>query len=196
MNDNSAKYEQYNSDEACSEHQLLTCETKESYIHASCGNTRDSTVQLDDVLSDLKFGFFQMKMLTLVGAGYFAVCAEMMLFIFLSTPAKREWNLVDYEFPWLPFSTGMAGIMGGFLFGTLSDCIGRRVPFIVGMTCIAVFGVVSAFANSFPLFIVFRCFVNFGIAAFEATGFVLLLGKCHINISLKLSVYLYQRDVG
>ncbi|KAK7474132.1 hypothetical protein BaRGS_00034661 [Batillaria attramentaria] len=130
---------------------------------------------LDDVLSDLKFGVFQIKMLVLVGGGYFAVCAEMMLFVFLSSPAKKEWNLAEYEFPWLPFSTGVSGIVGGFLFGSVSDHFGRRIPFIIGMVVVAVFGLASAFANSFPLFVALRCMVTFGIAAFEAAGFVFLL---------------------
>ncbi|KAL8603810.1 hypothetical protein ACOMHN_058545 [Nucella lapillus] len=135
----------------------------------------NETLHLDDILSSLKFGPYQIKLLALVGGGYFAVCAEFMLFVFLSTPAREEWQLAEYEFPWLPFSSGIAGIVGGLVFGTVSDRFGRRLPFIVGMTCVAVFGLASAFANSFPLFIVLRCVVILGTSAFKCVGFVLLL---------------------
>lgn len=155
-----------------SSHQVLLAP-----LHDNGDNVRAETVRLhlDDILSSLKFGPCQIKMLTLVGGGYFAVCAEFMLFVFLSTPAREEWRLAEYEFPWLPFSSGLAGITGGFLFGTISDRFGRRVPFIVGMSCVAVFGLASAFAGSFPVFIVLRCVVIFGTAAFKCVGFVLLL---------------------
>lgn len=158
--------------------QPLLVSSRKSIDHLKIPESQEiEKLQLDDVLSSLKFGLYQIKVLLLVGGGYFAVCSEMMLFIFLSSPAKKEWQLADYGFPWLPFSTGVAGIVGGFTFGTVSDRFGRRIPFIVGMTCVAVFGLVSAFANSFPLFIAFRCLVALGIAAFESVGFVLLLGK-------------------
>lgn len=141
------------------------------------GNSHSGLIHLDEVLSDLKFGIFQVKVLLLTGCGYFAVCSEMMMFIFLSAHCKKEWNLADYQFSWLPFSTGIAGIIGGFLFGTVSDHFGRRLPFIFGMISVALFGLISAFADSFPLLVAFRCMVTFGIAAFEAAGFVLLLGE-------------------
>ena len=63
----------------------------------------DQSNGLDDILSNLKLGLFHWKVLALVGWGYFAVCSEMMLFIFLSSPVKKEWNLDDMDFPWLPF---------------------------------------------------------------------------------------------
>lgn len=58
---------------------------------------------LDDILSSLQLGQFHWRMLALVGGGYFSVCSEMMLFIFLSIPIKNEWSLGDMDFPWLPF---------------------------------------------------------------------------------------------
>ncbi|XP_076471564.1 synaptic vesicle 2-related protein-like [Babylonia areolata] len=156
-------------------HQLLVTSPAEDKEDHELEQTDTEKHQLDDVLSSMKFGLYQIQMLALVGGGYFAVCAEFMLFVFLSSPVRAEWNLADYEFPWLPFSSGVVGIVGGFVFGTVSDRFGRRVPFIVGMTCVAVFGLASAFARSFPLFIAFRCVVIFGTAAFKCVGFVLLL---------------------
>ncbi|XP_005099478.1 organic cation/carnitine transporter 7 [Aplysia californica] len=156
------------SDEKCSTTALLT------EVRNGAGAGENSN-ELDNVLSSIKVGQFHWRMLALVGWGYFAVCSEMMLFIFLSSPVKEEWNLRDMDFPWLPFSTGIAGIVGGFVFGTVSDRYGRQLPFLFGILVIAIFGVVSAFAPSFPVFIVFRCLVTIGTGAFEAVGFVLLL---------------------
>ncbi|CAL1541334.1 unnamed protein product, partial [Lymnaea stagnalis] len=130
---------------------------------------------LDDLLSSLKLGQFHWRMLALVGGGYFAVCSEMMLFIFLSTPIRKEWDLDTMHFPWLPFCSGITGIIGGYAAGTISDRCGRLLPFLFGIVFIAIFGLLSAFAPSFPLFIASRCMVTVGTGAFEAVGFVLLL---------------------
>lgn len=83
----------------------------------------------------------------------------------------------------LYFSTGITGIIGGFAAGIISDRYGRQLPFLIGMVFIALFGVVSAFAPSYPLFIVFRCMVTIGTGTFESVGFVLLLGKFHLSTS-------------
>lgn len=130
---------------------------------------------IDEVLSATRLGAFHWRMLGLVGGGYFAVCAEMMLFIFLSEPVSEEWDLRGIDYPWLPFCTGFASIVGGYSSGFFSDKYGRQPPFVLGIVSLAVFGVASAFATSFPMFIALRCAVTSGIGAFEATGFVLLL---------------------
>ncbi|GFO26837.1 synaptic vesicle 2-related protein [Plakobranchus ocellatus] len=136
---------------------------------------RNQMRNIEDILSGMKLRAFHWRMLGLVGGGYFAVCAEMMLFIFLSEPVSDEWGLGDLEFPWLPFCTGITSIVGGYIAGTCSDKYGRQPPFVIGIICLAVFGVASAFAPNYPAFIALRCAVTLGIGAFEATGFVLLL---------------------
>ena len=150
-----------------------------------------STKHLDDALTELKFGWFQIKMLVLAGGGYFAVCSELLVFVFLSRPVKAEWGLDDMMFPWLPFCSGIGGIIGGFAFGIVSDRFGRQKPFIISTAFVAVFGTVSAFAPSFWLLVFFRSLVSVGTGGLESVDFVLLLGKynqrynymcCHRNI--------------
>ena len=136
-----------------------------------------TTILLDDVLSELKFGFFQMKMIILAGGGYFAVCSEILVFVFLSTPVKKEWDLPEFRFPWLPFFSGIGGILGGYVFGILSDKCGRQIPFMVSMGVCATFGMASAFSPSFLSLVVIRSFVSVGTGGLESVDFVLLLGK-------------------
>ncbi|XP_050409288.2 uncharacterized protein LOC126824156 [Patella vulgata] len=130
---------------------------------------------LNEVLTQLKLGKFHVIMLLLTGGGYFAACSEILVFVFLSKPAKKEWNLHEYEYPWLPFFSGIAGIVGGYVFGTLSDRYGRQIPFIVSIGICCVCGLGSAFAPSFALLIAIRSMVSFGVGGLEAVDFVLLL---------------------
>ncbi|CAG5123656.1 unnamed protein product [Candidula unifasciata] len=156
------------------EHQLKTLVNNQPTVHLG-QNSGVKFQNLDDVLSGLKLGPFHWRMLVLVGGGYFAACSEMMVFVFLSSPLKKEWSLGEHNFSWLPFSTGIAGVFGGFIAGTVSDKYGRRIPFLVGIVIIGVAGLTSAFAPNFPLFIACRCLVTVGIGTFESVGFVLLL---------------------
>ncbi|XP_071100327.1 synaptic vesicle 2-related protein-like [Haliotis cracherodii] len=132
-------------------------------------------IHLDDALSQIKFGLFHIKMLILAGGGYFAVCSEILVFVFLSEPVKKEWNLNHYDFAWLPFFSGVCGIVGGYVFGVLSDRIGRQIPFIVSISVCCVFGVASAFAPSYILLVILRSLVSVGTGGLESVDFVLLL---------------------
>ncbi|XP_046573742.1 synaptic vesicle 2-related protein-like [Haliotis rubra] len=135
----------------------------------------EKVIHLDEALSQIKFGLFHIKMLILAGGGYFAVCSEILVFVFLSEPVKKEWNLSHYDFAWLPFFSGVCGIVGGYVFGVLSDRIGRQIPFIASISVCCVFGVASAFAPSYILLVVLRSLVSVGTGGLESVDFVLLL---------------------
>ena len=92
-------------------------------------------------------------------------------------------------------STGISGIIGGYLSGILSDRYGRRWPFLFAILIIAIFGVVSAFAPTFPLFIVFRCMVTIGNGVFETVGFVLLLGKVYYVLKFNCITFLVHNSI-
>lgn len=132
---------------------------------------------LDDVLSSFKFGLFNYKMLLLSGSAYFAICAQMMVIVFLSKPIKDLWGIDHYTYAWLPILIRIGSIIGCFIFGTLSDHYGRKYPFLVALVFTAVFSIVSAFSSSFIFLIIIRCLVAVGTGGIEATNFVLMLGK-------------------
>jgi MFS family permease len=80
---------------------------------------------------------------------YFAICAEMMVIVFLSKPVKELWNINHMVYAWLPVATRIGSIIGCFSFGTLSDHFGRRFPFLIAIITTALFGIISAFATKF-----------------------------------------------
>jgi len=131
---------------------------------------------LDELLSNLRFGYFHIKVVILTCGAYLAACSEMMLIVFLSKPLKDEWELNDMMFPVLPFCSGIIGFIASFVFGSLSDRIGRQKPLLIAISMLAVFGVASAFAPTFWSFIVLRALVSCGTSGIEAVDFVLLLG--------------------
>lgn len=139
--------------------------------------SEEAETHLDDVLSTLKFGKFHFKMVLLTCGAYFAACAEMMAIVFLSRPVKSQWNLDDMIFPLLPFCSGIINLTGSYTFGSLSDKFGRQRPLLAALCFVAVFGIASAFAPFFWLFVCLRAMVSFGTSGIETVDFVLLLGE-------------------
>ncbi|KAL3843137.1 hypothetical protein ACJMK2_021089 [Sinanodonta woodiana] len=138
-------------------------------------DTDSEEIHLDDVLSQLKVGPFQWRMLLLAGGGYLAVCSEIMVFVFLSEPVTKEWSLTRMTFAMLPFVSGITGIIGSFTFGIISDRYGRQKPFIIATAIVAVFGLISAFSPTFWFLVLIRSLVSLGNGGLEAVDFVLLL---------------------
>ena len=120
-------------------------------------------VPLDTILSYAGIGVFHIPVFILACGGYFAFCCEIMLYLFLSVELPAYWSLSNLQFAILPATSGFVNIMGGWIVGGLSDYIGRKWPFIVCTTLIAAFGLGSAFAQSFWVFLSVRSFVSFGI---------------------------------
>ena len=53
-------------------------------------------------------------------------------------------------------------MVGGYVWGALSDLIGRRSCLITSLTVNGIFGAASAFSPNYPLFLVFRFFSGVG----------------------------------
>ncbi|XP_021360908.1 putative transporter svop-1 isoform X2 [Mizuhopecten yessoensis] len=147
---------------------------------------------LDDVFSSIKFGRFHIKMMILTCHGYFAVCSEMMLIIFLTDPLKKEWNVPNMVYPWFLACGGVGGILGGVVIGIVSDKYGRRIPFLISVFILAVFAGIAPFVNSFPLFVFVRTLISVGEGGLGALVYVQLLeflprknrGSCLVTITL------------
>ena len=101
--------DQYDTSDAAVPNNSATCLLSDLQIcngesESKClDEEKEESNELDNILASLSVGCFHWRMLVLVGWGYFAVCSQMMLFIFLSSPVKKEWGLEDMDFPWLPF---------------------------------------------------------------------------------------------
>ncbi|XP_060065074.1 synaptic vesicle 2-related protein-like [Ylistrum balloti] len=208
---NRKNMEEY-SDEIClneKEDLIENAETKEDDICATPGvqfkddfsdvrsDSQDnknmlSSKTLDDVLTYIKFGRFQIKMMILTCHGYFAVCSEMMLIIFLTEPLKKEWNIANMTYPSLLVLGAVGGILGGVVTGIVSDKYGRRTPFLISTVILAVFSVLAPFVNSFSLFVCVRTLISAGEGGLGTLVHVQLLeflpiknrGSCLVTITL------------
>lgn len=159
--------------------QSQTMDNEEDEALTNKHNDRKITT-LDDLISNIKFGSLHFKMLITTGGAYFAVCAEIVVVVFLSDLVKKEWNLDKFIFSLLPLGSGIGGILGECTFGIFSDKFGRKWPFAIAVSLVALFGIASAFAPSFMVLVVLRSCVSVGNGAVSSIVFVYLLGTLPI----------------
>eukprot|EP00112_Aurelia_sp_Birch-Aquarium-sp1_P012691 Seg2672.5 transcript_id=Seg2672.5/GoldUCD/mRNA.D3Y31 product="Synaptic vesicle 2-related protein" protein_id=Seg2672.5/GoldUCD/D3Y31 len=139
------------------------------------GKDHCEEIPVEEAISRIGIGKAQYLLILLCAGGYLASCSEMLVFVFSQVPIHNKWNIGNDEFCWLPFTKSLAGVVGGFLFGLWSDKQGRQKPFIISIGISAIFGLASAFAPSFWIFVLLRSMVSFGIGGIFAVDFVLLL---------------------
>lgn len=159
--------------------QSQTMDNEEDEALTNKHNDRKITT-LDDLISNIKFGSLHLKMLITTGGAYFAVCAEIVVVVFLSDLVKKEWNLDKFIFSLIPLGSGIGGILGECTFGIFSDKFGRKWPFAIAVSLVALFGIASAFAPSFMVLVVLRSCVSVGNGAVSSIVFVYLLGTLPI----------------
>ncbi|CAH0730021.1 unnamed protein product, partial [Brenthis ino] len=89
-----------------------------------------------------------------------------------------EWDLVCNKdfFPTLGLVLlAVGGIIGNYIFGYLQDTFGRKPSFFIYLAIECVFGVATAFAQNYYIWIIYRFGVGFTVPAIMATPYVLAI---------------------
>ncbi|XP_045486894.1 beta-alanine transporter-like [Pieris rapae] len=89
-----------------------------------------------------------------------------------------EWDLVcDKDFlPTLGLVLlAVGGIIGNYIFGYLQDTFGRKPSFFIYLLIECIFGVATAFAQNYYIWLIFRFGVGFTVPAIMATPYVLAI---------------------
>ncbi|KAG6460643.1 hypothetical protein O3G_MSEX012119 [Manduca sexta] len=89
-----------------------------------------------------------------------------------------EWNLVcnrDF-YPTLGLVLlAVGGIIGNYIFGYLQDTLGRKPSFFIYLLIECIFGVATAFAQNYVIWIIYRIGVGFTVPAIMTTPYVLAI---------------------
>ena len=126
----------------------------------------------EDILDGAGYGVFQLRLIALCAVGYFAVCAELMLVVFLEEPLMQEFELTKGQYAWLPFGVSSASLIASFAAGPLADSCGRKVIFAGSLMLVGLAGVGSAFAPGFSSMVLVRCLVGIGNACLSVVDYV------------------------
>lgn len=136
----------------------------------------ENSLSIDQVLEQIgSVGKFQHRLLLLCGCGYFAVCAELLVFVLVADPVQQEFEISRHTYSWLPFTATVCSFIGGSIFGVWADIRGRQFPFIVSVCAAAIAGLASAFAPSWPWLLFLRGVTALSVGGITAIDFVLFL---------------------
>ena len=82
---------------------------------------------LDEALSAMRFGKFQVLVLIYAGLGWFSEAMEIMILSFVGPAVKSKWNLSSGEESLLTTVVFAGMLVGAYSWGLISDNWGRRL---------------------------------------------------------------------
>lgn len=136
-----------------------------SLIQSQDGVDSDGVVREYEVaLKHLGFGAFHILLLMINGTALLSDAIEVLSISFVLPVLNRpeEYGVGDTEEAVLSSIIFVGMLFGSYVWGSSADLIGRRTTIVASLTVSAAFGIFSAFAPWFWLFVLFRFFSGFG----------------------------------
>lgn len=120
-------------------------------------------ITYDQAIEQIGFGRFQRKLMWVCGLGWAADAMEVLLIAFALPAIGEEWGLTNTQKGLLGTAIFLGMLAGAWVWGWLSDHIGRKAGFISTVAIDSGFGLLSALAPSFPLLVILRALTGFGV---------------------------------
>ncbi|XP_054724948.1 synaptic vesicle glycoprotein 2B-like [Uloborus diversus] len=117
----------------------------------------------EDALAQGGFGLFQCFLFCVLGLGLAADSIEVFVIAYVLPSAEKELCMDDYRKGWLAAISFFGMMIGGLVWGTLGDKLGRRRTLVSALTTNAVFAVATAFMPTYGLFMLTRLCSGIGV---------------------------------
>ena len=121
------------------------------------------SVTIDQAIEEIGYGKFQRRLLVICGLGWAADAMEVLLIAFILPAIGEEWGLTPTQKGLLATSIVIGMLLGSFLWGRLSELLGRKLGFIATIGIDSGFGLLSALSPSFPVLLILRSLTGFGV---------------------------------
>ncbi|KAF4365603.1 hypothetical protein F8388_007436 [Cannabis sativa] len=118
---------------------------------------------VDEGLSSVGFGKFQIRMLCYAGLGYFADASELMLLSFIGPALQSQWLLSSSQQTLLSTVVFAGMLVGASFWGLVSDQFGRRVSFLGISILITLSSFLSSFSPNYTVLLILRTLVGAGL---------------------------------
>lgn len=118
---------------------------------------------IDDALTAMGFGKFQILLLAYAGMGWVSEAMEMMLLSFVGPAVQAEWGLSSNQESMITSVVFAGMLIGAYSWGAVSDKFGRKKGFLVTAIVTSGAGMFSAIAPNYASLLVFRFFVGVGL---------------------------------
>lgn len=120
-------------------------------------------LSLDEALELNSIGFYHYRLLVLCGFAWMADALELNLLSYLSSCASIEWNLSEFAEASITGAAFGGVIIGSAFCSLMADSYGRRTGFLSATFLVSIGGLLTALSTSYPLLVISRLIVGFGI---------------------------------
>lgn len=103
------------------------------------------------------------KLLSIAGLGWMFDAMDVGMLSFIIAALQKEWNLSVQEMGWIGSINSIGMAVGAFVFGLLSDRIGRKHVFIITLLLFSLGSGASAFTNTLSMFLILRFLIGMGL---------------------------------
>lgn len=121
------------------------------------------TYSVDQAIETIGIGRFQYGLLALTGLCWTAESMEMLLLSFIKAPLQCHWGINDARAAMITTAVGIGMLTGATSWGVVGDKYGRRFGFVASTIVTFVFGIISALSVNYPMLLLARGAVGFGI---------------------------------
>lgn len=127
-----------------------------------------------DIIERIGMGPAQLRVICLAGGVWFADGAELLLVGTVARAVSEEWNLLVWHRGAVVSIVIVGILLGNMLSGPFGDSYGRRLPIVMSYAGIALFGVMSSFATTFPMFACLRLMAGISMGLGQPASSALL----------------------
>ena len=165
-------------------------ESQSTVAKATAATEAEVTRRLtpDDLLNFIGFGRFQVLAFLLAGLTYITYGFDVSVFIFVGTSVEDVWGLSNLAYAGALGATAIPNVIGVAISSFLADRIGRVWPYTLSLAICGVFGLASAFAPNFPVFIALRCLTSVGVGGVGVLTYPCLIEVLPVRNRGKMSV--------
>ncbi|XP_065572428.1 synaptic vesicle glycoprotein 2C-like isoform X1 [Artemia franciscana] len=123
----------------------------------------EDRVDYEDAIEATGYGRFHYLLLLICGWANAADAVEIICVSFLLPSAECDLNLSSQDKGWLSAIVFVGMMVGGYLWGSLGDALGRRGVLMAAMFVNALFGAISSLSQDFGTFLTFRFLSGVGV---------------------------------